>query len=147
MEEIRYFHVRERNNAPNSTVASPVFRASETRNLRCFKVNVLSPCNTTSHTRLRPSECAGNEVMVQRFTGWFRRDRVQGMCCHFVVNNIKVDMRDVKRYPVSVPSGTPVTNVGLRLGVREADDARYREGAYIIAIGWPYSLNPRLKSL
>ena len=120
--------------APNKTVASPVLRASETRYFCDFNVKVLSPFSSTWHTRLQP----GGRSKCQCEWGVEKEKREGGEgCSGLQVGSAEIECkkRAVKfflvfgvryranvltdrkrwemRYPVSVPSGTPVTNVGL----------------------------------
>ena len=100
---------------PNNTVASPVLRASETRYFCCFNVKVLSPCSSTWHTRLWTSEQRGNKKS-ERERGSYRlvppRSSARKVLSTFGVRT-RQEIEGMVRYPVSVPSGTPVTKVGL----------------------------------
>lgn len=55
-------------------------------------------------------------------------------------------VKNVGTHPVSEPSGTPVTNVGLVMDILQYTLRNRLQRTHIIAIGWLYSLSPRSKS-
>lgn len=99
---------------PKRTVASPVLSCSDTLYFCCLRSKVWLPCRVTSHTRLDyicQSELSGEHIRDPQI----RSAKIKCQECPAI--NMSIVCMNFRyedySHPVSVPSGTPVTNVGL----------------------------------